>query len=83
MLISDIGLPDGRGTDLLAQLKDQNGHPILAIAMSGFGTDDDRLRSENAGFARHLTKPVEFDTLHEAIARLSASNSDAFEARDY
>ena len=73
MLVSDIGLPDGRGTDLLQRLEKRTRHPFLAIAMSGFGTDEDLRSSHHAGFAQHLTKPVEFDILHEAIARLSSN----------
>ena len=73
MLVSDIGLPDGRGTDLLQRLEKRSRHPFLAIAMSGFGTDEDLRSSHHAGFAQHLTKPVEFDILHEAIARLSSN----------
>lgn len=80
MLVSDIGLPDGRGTDLLQQLKSRLEHPIIAIAMSGFGTDDDRARSESAGFSYHLTKPVEFEALQEAITRLGSNNRDAIES---
>jgi CheY-like chemotaxis protein len=73
LLVSDIGLPDGRGTELLEKLEKRRRHPFLAIAMSGFGTDDDLRNSQLAGFAQHLTKPVEFAALHEAIARLSAN----------
>jgi signal transduction histidine kinase len=73
LLVSDIGLPDGRGTELLLRLEKQTRHPFLAIAMSGFGTEEDLRSSHHAGFAQHLTKPVEFDTLHEAIARLSSN----------
>jgi signal transduction histidine kinase len=70
LLVSDIGLPDGRGTDLLGRLEERHRHPFRAIAMSGFGTDEDLERSFHAGFAEHLTKPVEFSALHQAITRL-------------
>jgi len=73
LLVSDIGLPDGRGTELLEKLEKRSRHPFKAIAMSGFGTDDDLRSSQLAGFAQHLTKPVEFAALNEAIARLSAT----------
>ncbi len=79
MLVSDIGLPDGRGTELLERLEKRSRHPFLAIAMSGFGTDEDLRNSYHAGFAQHLTKPVEFATLHEAIARLSSNLPKAVE----
>lgn len=77
LLISDIGLPDGRGTDLLQRLEKRGGRVFRAIAMSGFGTDEDLLRSRQAGFAEHLTKPVEFPLLQAAIARLSVASESA------
>lgn len=76
LLISDIGLPDGRGTELLKQLHALHGKSPPAIAMSGFGMDDDVERSQQAGFSEHLTKPVEFPALQQAIARLAASQLD-------
>jgi signal transduction histidine kinase len=76
LLISDIGLPDGRGTDLLERLEQQRGGRPPAIAMSGFGMEEDLARSRNAGFSEHLTKPVEFPALQEAIARLTANMPD-------
>jgi two-component system, chemotaxis family, CheB/CheR fusion protein len=69
VVISDIGLPDGSGLDLVAQLKAQD--PALkAIALSGFGTDEDIRRSKEAGFAEHLTKPFSFQKLEEVVRRL-------------
>lgn len=73
LLISDIGLPDGRGTELLDQLSALHGRRPPAIAMSGFGMDDDIARSLQAGFSEHLTKPLEFSALQQAIARLVPS----------
>lgn len=72
VLVSDIGLPDGRGTDLLDRLEEQHGERPPALAMSGFGMEDDLESSRAAGFSEHLTKPVEFDALQQAIARLVA-----------
>jgi signal transduction histidine kinase len=77
VLISDIGLPDGRGTDLLERIEVQRGSCPPAIAMSGFGMEDDLERSRKAGFSEHLTKPVEFSALHQAIARLAINSSKA------
>ena len=72
ILISDMGLPDGHGTELLARLRSATARPILGIAMSGFGMEDDRQRSRQAGFAEHLTKPVELAVLNQAVTRLAA-----------
>jgi DNA-binding response OmpR family regulator len=55
VLISDIGLPDGNGWDLLQQV--QPGDQLLAIAMSGAGTTADAERSRAAGYRHHLFKP--------------------------
>ena len=72
VLLSDIGLPDGRGTDLMERIEQECGVRPPAIAMSGFGREDDLERSIEAGFSEHLTKPVEFAALNQAIARLAA-----------
>ncbi|HET6510728.1 MAG TPA: ATP-binding protein, partial [Candidatus Kapabacteria bacterium] len=69
ILISDIGLPDGSGIDLITQLKAKD-PDIKAIALSGFGTDEDIRRSKAAGFAEHLTKPFSFQKLEEVVRRL-------------
>lgn len=76
VLVSDIGLPDGRGTDLLDQLTAQRGKVPPAIAMSGFGMEEDLERSYTAGFAEHLTKPVDFSALHQAISRLARNTQN-------
>jgi CheY-like chemotaxis protein len=65
VLVSDIGLPDGSGLELMAEL--QKASPICAIAMSGFGTEADIKRSRDAGFLEHLVKPVDFDALVRVI----------------
>ena len=74
MLISDIGLPDGDGWELLksARLK----RPIYAVAMSGFGLDGDRRKSKAVGYRHHLVKPFvpeELDIALELAAREAAS----------
>ena len=70
VLITDIGLPDGSGWDLLRQAKFNR--PVYAIAMTGFGKTTDRIKSKAAGFRHHLLKPFdrdEFDTVLEAAAK--------------
>jgi signal transduction histidine kinase/DNA-binding response OmpR family regulator len=70
VLISDMGLPDGTGIDLIQRL---SGHRrISAIALSGFGMEDDVRRSKEAGFAEHLTKPVDINKLDCVIQRIGA-----------
>ncbi len=72
LLISDLGLPDRSGLDLIRELR-LRGSTLKAIALSGFGREDDIRRSKEAGFAIHLTKPVDFETLIQAVKSVSCS----------
>ena len=69
LVISDLGLPDGSGLDLMRGLRETQG--LSGIALSGFGTDDDVAASTAAGFAEHLTKPVDWEQLRVEIDRLA------------
>jgi CheY-like chemotaxis protein len=72
-LLSDIGLPDGSGLELVKRIREKRDVP--ALALSGFGMDEDLQRSRDAGFSDHLTKPVSLDRLQSAIAELEAQTS--------
>lgn len=69
LIISDIGLPDGTGHDLLQEVRraGSNAEHVRAIAVTGFGRPKDVEMSMRVGFQRHLTKPVSFHALEEAI----------------
>lgn len=69
LVISDLGLPDGSGHDLMKELGSR--YRLRGIALSGFGMEDDRRRAEEAGFAQHITKPVEIEHLLAAIRELT------------
>jgi PAS domain S-box-containing protein len=69
LLISDIGLPDGMGTDLMQQLKLRHG--LKGIALSGYGMDEDLAKSTAAGFEVHLIKPVNLQVLEDAVRRIA------------
>jgi len=69
MLISDIGLPDGSGLDLIRQLSAHRTFP--AIALTGFGMQEDIRLSREAGFAAHLTKPIDFAKLVTTIRQVA------------
>lgn len=71
VLVSDLGLPDGSGYELMETLAGR--YRVRGIAMSGYGTEDDRARSQEAGFAAHLTKPVPLDRLREQLRALGQS----------
>lgn len=68
LLISDIGLPDRSGYELMEQMRASNS--LRGIAVSGFGMEDDICRARAAGFSEHLTKPINFERLEEAIHNL-------------
>ncbi|HEX2099351.1 MAG TPA: PAS domain S-box protein, partial [Candidatus Synoicihabitans sp.] len=70
LLISDIGLPDGSGYELMAELSASQ--PIKGIALSGYGMDEDVARSRQAGFRQHLTKPVRVQSLDRALAEITS-----------
>jgi CheY-like chemotaxis protein len=78
VLISDIGLPDGNGWELMQRLGENR--PAYAIAMSGFGQASDRQRSLHAGYRHHLLKPVEPNQLEnlldEAARELAAAGRE-------
>jgi CheY-like chemotaxis protein len=72
LLISDIGLPDATGYELMQQLRERSGidGKVLGIAMSGYGMDEDIKRSQEAGFSEHLVKPIDVAQLEDAIRRI-------------
>ncbi|WP_395746960.1 ATP-binding protein [Prosthecobacter sp.] len=65
VIISDLGLPDGSGLDLIREIRQFSDAP--AIALSGYGMESDMTQTREAGFATHLTKPVDFPELLEAL----------------
>jgi PAS domain S-box-containing protein len=69
ILICDIGLPDGTGFQLIETVRMKS--TIPAIAISGFGMEEDVAQSESSGFDVHLTKPVNFHNLQAAIRKLT------------
>jgi CheY-like chemotaxis protein len=71
VLLSDLGLPDGSGWELLKRLSSER--RIRAIAFSGYNSPDDRKRSAEAGFLEHLAKPLAPDQLCAAISRAVAA----------
>ena len=71
LVISDLGLPDGSGLDLMREIQSQG--PVPAIALSGFGMEEDERRIREAGFAAHFVKPIKIDPLHRLIAEVMSS----------
>jgi two-component system CheB/CheR fusion protein len=73
ILISDLGLPDGSGYDLMRDLA--RPRHIPAIALSGFGMKQDVENSIAAGFSRHFTKPVDWHELQNEILKIASPES--------
>jgi two-component system CheB/CheR fusion protein len=67
LLVSDLGLPDGSGYELMERVRETR--PIKGIAMSGFGMDRDVQKSLLAGFSEHVVKPVDIGQLQAAMRR--------------
>ena len=74
LLVSDVGLPDGNGLELMRRLRETRAIP--GIAMSGFGMDEDIRRSREAGFSDHLTKPIGLARLEDAIEKAIRGSVD-------
>jgi hypothetical protein len=69
-VLCDIGLPDGSGYEVAAQAQANGG--IKAIALTGFGTEQDVQRSKEAGFDFHLVKPINFQELQTILEKSTA-----------
>jgi len=76
VLVTDVGLPDGSGLDLLAALKPLQPR-LAAIVLSGFGMERDVERSRALGFVEHFAKPVNPSRLIAALDALGRSVSSA------
>ena len=75
LLVSDIGLPDGTGLDVMNYLRQES--QIPGIALSGFGMEEDVARSRSAGFSEHLVKPINLKQFEAALRRLLGHEREA------
>jgi CheY-like chemotaxis protein len=69
VVLLDIGLPQLNGYDAARRIRDQPKTMVL-IALTGWGQDDDRRQSQDAGFDAHLVKSVDYGALMELLATL-------------
>jgi hypothetical protein len=74
VLLCDIGLPDGTGYEVISQARQK--HPIQAVAITGFGTEEDLQRSKQAGFDFHLVKPIDLHELQTVLEEVQVYRSD-------
>jgi len=76
VIMLDIGLPGMSGLEVAAQLRQHSEFEHVAlVALTGYGQEGDRQRSEQAGFDLHLTKPVDPKALHKCLSALLAADS--------
>jgi hypothetical protein len=69
VVLSDIGLPDGTGYDIIAEAK--RTRAVKGIALTGFGMAQDVRRSQEAGFDYHLTKPIDIAELRAVLRKVT------------
>jgi PAS domain S-box-containing protein len=77
ILVSDLGLPGTSGYELMKQVRQKYGLSVRGIAVSGYGMESDRQRSQQAGFDEHIVKPIDFDQLEQAIRKIHPSREEA------
>jgi CheY-like chemotaxis protein len=71
LLMSDIGLPDGNGFELMKALVQKNSG-LQGIALTGYGMEQEVEKSREAGFEIHLTKPIRVQSLATALAAIAS-----------
>jgi DNA-binding response OmpR family regulator len=74
-IVSDLGLPDGSGCEVIREAKRQ--HDLTGIALTARGEEDDIVRGREAGFDYHLTKPVDFAELRTVLEEIASDHSEA------
>lgn len=72
IVVTDLGLPDQSGIELMRQLRDRFG--LRGIATSGYGMDEDIAQSRDAGFVHHFTKPVSMERLRRVLTEMRATD---------
>ncbi len=75
VVLLDIGLPKLNGYEAARRIREQQGKDVVLVALTGWGQEEDRRRSREAGFDHHMTKPVEFDVLQKLLAGLKTAPS--------
>jgi CheY-like chemotaxis protein len=74
LILLDIGMPRMNGYEAARRIRGEHwGKQMFLVAISGWGQEEDKRRATEAGFDRHVTKPVEFAHLEELIGELHAA----------
>jgi CheY-like chemotaxis protein len=72
IMLIDIGLPGMNGYEVARHVRESlDGNSILLIALTGYGRDDDQQRAREAGFDRHLVKPIDLAHLENVLSELA------------
>jgi len=71
VVLLDIGMPGMNGYDVARRLRHRTGSPLKIVAITGWGTQEDRALSREAGFDRHLVKPVDEMELQRVLTSSS------------
>jgi CheY-like chemotaxis protein len=74
-IVSDLGLPDGSGCDVIREAKRRQ--PVAGVALTAHGEDEDVARGREAGFDYHLTKPVDFGELRNVLEQIVSQRRGA------
>ena len=74
MVLLDIGLPKLNGYDAARRIREQPwGKDMVLVAVTGWGQEEDRRRSQEAGFNGHMVKPVDLAALTKVLAEFGAT----------
>ena len=76
VLITDIGMPEHDGYELLARCASSQGRSVPAVALTAMARNEDRLRALRAGFHLHIVKPVDSAELVAVVQNLAALQTD-------
>jgi len=78
VVLMDLGMPRVSGYEAARRIRAESwGNETFLVALTGWGTDDDRRRTQEAGFDRHLVKPVDPDALMRIIAEMPIESAQS------
>jgi CheY-like chemotaxis protein len=72
LAILDIGMPRLNGYEAARRIREALGSDVALVAVTGWGQEEDRRRARDAGFDRHLTKPIDIAKLDQLVAEIGA-----------
>ena len=74
LILLDIGMPKLNGYDTARQIRQQSwGQQVTLVALTGWGQDEDRRKSQEAGFDAHMVKPIQLQDLEQLLASPSVA----------